>query len=177
MEPVLKTIPPQYRGGASPMYLQFERASHRRGDKSSSVSFLVGLMLCVLATMLVAKCLRQRVSGSLCPASLALRSRSELMRAIESDEETTIMYHAPWCGHCAAAKPSFEKAAKGTDSKMFTCNSDPQGPNALLSIEDLKNLQIEGFPAVVKYGPKNRYSKVYFGPRSEQAYRNFAESQ
>lgn len=165
-----------YRGSYKTVY--FHGANHpRRENTVTMCTALLGLAMCLVAIACLRKHMRQLVPGSVCPrsADISVASRDDLMRFIESDHEVTVMYHAPWCPHCADAKPQFESAAaENPQQKMLTCNADPAGPT--LTHADLKNLQIEGFPSVIKYGPGNRYSKVYFGPRDKESYSQFAQN-
>lgn len=34
-----------------------------------------------------------------------------LLKAAQERGNTLVLYHAPWCGHCVALEPEFEKAS------------------------------------------------------------------
>ena len=62
--------------------------------------------------------------------------------------DQTLIFFAPWCGHCKNAMPEFIKAAKSND-KIKLINSDAPG-----SKEIMKQYKINAFPTIQKASGK-----------------------
>ena len=148
---------------------------HKR-DKAPTV--IVGCLIALVVVFMVYKYFMKPKRGSACPSAKMtptyVSSRSDLDSFINSEEDTTVMYYAPWCGHCNKAKPEFEEAMKNNNN-MLTCNGDPNGKDSVLSHSDLKELGIQGFPTVVKYGPDGKKKAQYNGPRTSKGFSEFAK--
>lgn len=172
---------PVYRAsGEPPRHLQLhmtESGAAHRSSNGAATAGILAILLCVLAVMMLRKHMAALLPPSYCPHSGArsVGSRQHLYDLIASRQPVTVLFYAPWCGHCNEAKPQFESAAAKSKAQMVTCNADPQGDSSILSVEDLSQLGIDGFPSVMKFGPENKYTVTYSGPRTEQAYQDFAE--
>lgn len=88
---------------------------------------------------------------------------------IKKTKHLLVMYYAPWCGHCKAAKPHFIEAAQELKSDKKT---------ALAAIDCTKYRQIcdknevQGYPTILymSYGKK---SFKYMGPRDSSGFIEF----
>jgi protein disulfide-isomerase-like protein len=106
------------------------------------------------------------VKVSLSPALLVLIalvalavSMKFLKEGFESEGKTLVLYFAPWCGHCKALKPEWEKLEK-TGIKGVTIRK----VNADEEKEEAKEAGVEGYPTIIFYN--NGEKKVYSGART-----------
>jgi len=93
----------------------------------------------------------------------------------QGDKDHFIMFHAPWCGHCKATKPDWEKfalAAKKAGVKTLqvsmydaTNNDKPEG------------FKVDGFPTFY-FVPAGKIDKpiLYEDDRTVEAWVDFAEN-
>jgi len=58
--------------------------------------------------------------------------------------DNTLIFFAPWCGHCKNAMPEFIKASEGND-KIKLINSDDPGSKELM-----QQYKINAFPTIQK---------------------------
>jgi thiol-disulfide isomerase/thioredoxin len=78
------------------------------------------------------------------------------------DENTTYIFYAPWCGHCKAAMPEFERAVEQGQGRVVLINSDLPESQPLIELYGVK-----GFPTIMKG------DNVFDGPRTAQAILDF----
>ena len=84
---------------------------------------------------------------SLCKSSF--QSASQQVKTTPASEkaitnDSVVIVHADWCGHCKAAKPEFQKAAQ-MSNKVVLLNSDtPEGK------QYMKEHNVQGFPTIMK---------------------------
>ena len=71
-------------------------------------------------------------------------------------KDTTMIFYAPWCGHCKDNMKYFEKAVAGGDGKIVLIDAT-EGTGKELAYEH----KIEGFPTIMKG------STVYNGERKD----------
>ena len=78
----------------------------------------------------------------------------------ESDELWLILFYAPWCGHCKAFHPEFEKASKVAKGlfKIGAVNCEVEKDLA-------KKYKIEGYPTVLFFGDDKTKTEEYEGNR------------
>ena len=79
---------------------------------------------------------------------------------IKSDSLWLILFYAPWCGHCRAFHPQFEKLAKSTKGlfKIGAVNCEEE--------RDLAGkYKIDGFPTVLFFGEDKTKTEEYDGDR------------
>eukprot|EP00965_Chrysotila_dentata_P259279 6213505-Pleurochrysis_carterae.AAC.1 len=103
----------------------------------------------------------------------SIRSSSDLYALQNCGRPVTIMYYADFCGHCKLAKPAFDQAAENSNAEMYVCEADPNRQDAILTVTELHEMQVHGFPSVIKYDGDKAIS--YKGERTSESYKSFAE--
>lgn len=76
-----------------------------------------------------------------------------------------VLFHAPWCGHCAAMKPEYAAAAQAHPECLYVmvdCEN-AVGP------EVLQKHRIEAFPTLRCYKRGSQHGEDYAGPREKEA--------
>jgi len=61
------------------------------------------------------------------------------------DDNTVLIFYAPWCGHCKKSMPEFLKATEDPSVKVVLVNSDDPGAKKLID-----KYSINGFPTIIK---------------------------
>ncbi len=90
-----------------------------------------------------------------------------LKEGFEAVGKTLVLYFAPWCGHCKALKPEWEKLEK-TGVKGVTIRK----VNADESPEEIKEAGVDGFPTIIFYN--NGKKQLYSGERTAEAISKWA---
>jgi thiol-disulfide isomerase/thioredoxin len=80
------------------------------------------------------------------------------------DNNTVLIFYAPWCGHCKKSMGEFVKATEDPIAKVTLVNCDD--PNAKRLIE---KYSITGYPTIIKAD-----GTVYDGERRSQDIIDFA---
>lgn len=157
----------------------FNDAPNYRGVNNSRFPIMMVVAVLILIAMLAFTFKNKTgLLASSCPSKRGVKeltSKKQLIDFINSDSETVVMYYAPWCGHCADAKPEFEKAAE-TSANMAMINADPSPGANILTSKDLQDLSVEGFPTVVKYAPGGNGSEIHQGSRTNESFSEFANN-
>lgn len=91
-----------------------------------------------------------------------------LKEGFEAKGKHLVLYFAPWCGHCKALKPEWEKLEKSgvkgvTVSKV---NSDDEP-------DKVKEAGVDGFPTIIFYN--DGVKSVYTGARTADAITAWAQ--
>jgi len=95
-----------------------------------------------------------------CPIMSSFGSVKQETTPIE-DNNKTLIFYAPWCGHCKASKLEFEAAVKNSNGKVILVNGD-ENP------ELVKKYKVDGYPTIMKG------SQTYNGPRKSKDIVEFA---
>ena len=81
-------------------------------------------------------------------------------QVIDSEELWLILFYAPWCGHCKAFHPEFEKVSKATKG-LFRIGA--------VNCEDERDIaqkyKIDGYPTVLFFGDDKTKTEEYEGNR------------
>jgi protein disulfide-isomerase A6 len=87
-------------------------------------------------------------------------NKDNFKEVVESDDLWLILFYAPWCGHCKAFHPEFEKVAKATKGlfKIGAVNCEEQKDLA-------EKYKIDGYPTVLFFGADKTKTEEYEGDR------------
>lgn len=147
---------------------------------SSAFSITVVAVVIVAVLFLLMRLLKSynMSKSSSCPNKARKRagiiqSTADLYALQNCGRPVTILYYANFCSHCKVAKPAFEQAAEASGAEMYMCEADPNRHDAILTTTELHELDVHGFPAVIKYDGDKAVS--YKGERTPEAYKTFAE--
>lgn len=124
----------------------------------------VALVLCMLANLSAA--FYTKNSGVI---SLDSNFNKEV---IKSDELWLVEFYAPWCGHCQALKPEWEKAAKALKGIVKVGAVDMDAHPEIGS-----PYNVQGFPTIKFFGADKKTPIDYDQARDEKAIVNFALNQ
>lgn len=88
---------------------------------------------------------------------------------VSSDDLWAIEFYAPWCGHCAALKPTWIDLAKTLDGRgtrvgAVDCDANPA---------TCKQYRIQGFPTLKYFGANKDQPEEYTGGRDLTALAEF----
>ena len=84
-------------------------------------------------------------------------------QVIESEELWLILFYAPWCGHCKAFHPEFEKIAKATKG-LFKIGA----VNCEVEKKLSSKYHIDGYPTVLFFGKDKKKTEEYEGDRKAE---------
>eukprot|EP00760_Papus_ankaliazontas_P027246 PhM_4_TR3233/c0_g1_i1/m.16894/K09584/PDIA6, TXNDC7; protein disulfide-isomerase A6 len=93
-----------------------------------------------------------------------LNGQRDLTQALKTHKPVFLLLYAPWCGHCKAIHPEYEKLAKSTDGVVDVLAVDADSHREVGGQFNLK-----GFPTVVYYGTDKKKWLPYNGERKAGA--------
>ena len=79
--------------------------------------------------------------------------------------DKTMIFYAPWCGHCKTAMPEFKKAAESSNGKIQMINSDAPGSKELM-----EKFHVNAFPTIMK-----ATGEQYNGSNDAESLKNFSK--
>ena len=89
--------------------------------------------------------------------------------SLKKRKHALVMFYAPWCGHCKAAKPEFVTAAEQfqTDKKTMFAALDCTKFQSICEQQE-----VTGFPTF-KYFNYGKKEYQYLGARNEEGFSEF----
>ena len=170
----------------SRFYENTEFSDYRKPDFGRPLMICGIVILTALVVLCLTKGIPQKSSNKdgcgVCTSGRATRnhnqSTGEAVHAKNEDHlqeliatESVVMFHAPWCGHCATLLPIFKSAAQEHDDMLYVlCDCE----NAV-GKDTIQQQQLEGFPTV-RYYVNGKPVEEYHGPREKAALINWSAS-
>ena len=89
----------------------------------------------------------------------------ETFKQTPDDEPVTVMFYAPWCGHCQHMKPDYLRVARRNRRRMRLLNGDKYQ-------RLMRRLKVKGYPTVRRF-VRGRAEKEELRDRSERGIEKF----
>lgn len=97
-----------------------------------------------------------------------LDSKNFQKEVIDSDQLWLVEFYAPWCGHCKALQPAWEKVAKALKGIVKVGAVDADADRSLGG-----QYGVKGFPTLKFFGTNKKSPQDYQGGRDEKSIVNF----
>ena len=94
------------------------------------------------------------------------RNEKEFARLLEKYRKVLIMFHAPWCGHCANAKPNFDAASLKSKLPFLKVNCDLMHPHVIQN----ELFDVQYFPYCVLFDMDKKRTVKHESGNSEADY-------
>ena len=89
--------------------------------------------------------------AKMCTTSKFAANKESISIIPSISDDSVLIFYAPWCGHCKAAKSEFEKAVEMGQGKIVLVDATQKENESLV-----KNYDVKGFPTIIK-GDKTMY--------------------
>ena len=99
---------------------------------------------------------------------IQLNKNNFVKKVIKSNNIWLILFYAPWCGHCKAFHPQYEKLAKAVKGVFKIGAVNCQDERELAG-----KYKIEGFPTVLFFGEDKTKTTEYEGSRKAEEIINY----
>ncbi|KAF9579792.1 hypothetical protein BGW38_003806 [Lunasporangiospora selenospora] len=110
-----------------------------------------------------------RAAGVVVPAVAELTGATFDDRVLNSKKSALVEFYAPWCGHCKALAPTYEKVGQDFqhEKNILIAKVDATVETALAS-----QYKVSGYPTI-KFFDKDGSVQEYDGGRSEESFLEF----
>lgn len=93
---------------------------------------------------------------------------------VTNNKNTLLLLFAPWCPHCTATMPEYEKLVKENPQYSIVCLDSQADKKAAMKISRFN--QRGGVPCFLGFSPNGRFIKTHEGQRSRDALKNFVST-
>ena len=132
--------------------------------KLNTVSVILIVLSGVLLLLITYLCERKSVKPVKKSKLTNIQSESVTPQNIKDD--SVLIFHAPWCGHCKRSMGDFKAASEMSNGKVVLINSDDPSNKPLI-----EKYNVKGFPTILKAS-----GEVFNGQRTKDAIVSFANA-
>ena len=113
----------------------------------------------LLATLIVACA----AAASACENEVVELTPLTFQSLVGGEKPAMVMFYAPWCGHCKALKPDWEKLGESSDCNnvmigRLDCDNEA-------NLELCSEYEIQGYPTVKGFPANDDFGEDYGAPR------------